>query len=150
MKLYFSMRSLVVNLSISVQMDRLMEVLEFSELEDLGFMGDVFTWRNHSHRYDRYIKERLDRAVGNRKWRTMYPAFKVINGEPRHSDHRPVILDSSCEPVFKPPSDPTFRFEAMWFQEEGCAQVVQESRNNAFMNGALCASDGVRQVADSL
>ncbi|KAK1619807.1 hypothetical protein QYE76_025324 [Lolium multiflorum] len=44
-------------------MDKFRSALEFCELEDLGFVGDLFTWRNHSHRADSYIKERLDRTI---------------------------------------------------------------------------------------
>ena len=32
---------------------------------DLGFTGDVFTWCNHNHNSDDYIKEKLDWAVAN-------------------------------------------------------------------------------------
>jgi hypothetical protein len=32
---------------------------------DLGYKGDTFTWRNHSHKKGKYIRERLDRAVAN-------------------------------------------------------------------------------------
>jgi exonuclease III len=96
------------------QMDRFREAIEFCELTDLGFMGDIFTWRNHSHRHDHYVKERLDRAVANIEWRYIYPAMKIINGEPRHSDHRPLILDTNCTPVPTPSFDHVFRFEAAW------------------------------------
>jgi hypothetical protein len=76
------------------RMDRFREALEFCELDDLGFNGDTFTWRNNSHSAENYIKERLDRAVASEGWRQRFPAFKVTNGDPRHSDHRPVIVDT--------------------------------------------------------
>jgi hypothetical protein len=31
-------------------MDRSREALEYCELHDLGFDGDIFTWRNHNHK----------------------------------------------------------------------------------------------------
>jgi hypothetical protein len=46
-------------------LDRFKEALEHCGLEDLGFSGDVFTWRNKQQREKDYIHERLDRAVGN-------------------------------------------------------------------------------------
>lgn len=46
-------------------MDRFKEALEDCGLHDLGFTGDVFTWRNQQFRDDNYIRERLDRAVAN-------------------------------------------------------------------------------------
>jgi hypothetical protein len=56
-------------------------------LRDLGFLGDKYTWRNNSHDTNKYIKERLDRTVGNRSWCNRFPYYKVIIGDPRHSDH---------------------------------------------------------------
>jgi hypothetical protein len=47
----------------------------------LGFVGDVFTWRNHHHRAEGYIKERLDRAVANIEWRGLFPLIRVVNGD---------------------------------------------------------------------
>ena len=75
-------------------MDRFREALEHCELADLGFEGDPFTWRNNNHSSDLYIRERLDRAVANKDWTSRFPLYHIINGEPRHSDHRPVIVDT--------------------------------------------------------
>lgn len=46
-------------------MDKFRAALDECDLDDLGFKGDMFTWRNHSHRREKYIRERLDRAVAN-------------------------------------------------------------------------------------
>ena len=73
-------------------LDRFRAALEACGLEDLGFKGDIFTWRNHSFKRERYIRERLDRAVANTAWRSHFPMVEVINGDPRHSDHGPVII----------------------------------------------------------
>lgn len=72
-------------------MDMFQEALEDCELHDLGFEGDVFTWRNSSHDSSRYLRERLDQAVADGEWMGRFPGYKVTNGEPRHFDHRPVI-----------------------------------------------------------
>jgi hypothetical protein len=32
------------------------EALVFCELRDLGFEGDIFTWRNHNHNANDYIR----------------------------------------------------------------------------------------------
>lgn len=73
-------------------MERFRNALADCNLDDLGFMGDIFTWRNHHHRAEGYIKERLNRAVGNVEWRRLFPLVRVVNGDPRHSDHRPIIV----------------------------------------------------------
>ena len=75
-------------------MEKFKGALEDSELMDLGIYGDVFTWRNHNHYAKNYIKERLDRAVATQAWRDQFPRVKVVNGDPRHSDHRLVIIDT--------------------------------------------------------
>lgn len=48
-----------------VFMDRFKEAMEDYEISDLGFTGDVFTWRNNQFRVDDYIRERLNRALVN-------------------------------------------------------------------------------------
>jgi exonuclease III len=104
-------------------------VLADCGLRDLGFSGDKFTWRNNSHEANRYIKERLDRAVGSREWCARFPAYKVINGDQRHSDHRPITI--LVEGTQKLPRSGngrnSFRFEAKWLEEEDCEAIV----NNA-------------------
>jgi hypothetical protein len=45
-------------------MDLFKETLEVTNLQDLGFLGDIFTWRNHNHRVEGYIRERLDVRSG--------------------------------------------------------------------------------------
>ena len=44
-------------------MDNCKKTLEECGLDDLGFVGDAFTWRNNSHDTSKYVRERLDRAV---------------------------------------------------------------------------------------
>jgi hypothetical protein len=44
--------------------EKFRHALEDCGLDDLGFVGDAFTWRNHHHQAEGYIKQRLDRAVG--------------------------------------------------------------------------------------
>lgn len=77
---------------IQQSMDMFREALEHCCLRDLGYEGDTFTWRNHNHVAENYIKERLDRAVANHQWRARYPTSRVINRDPRDSDHRLVII----------------------------------------------------------
>jgi len=56
--------------------------LEDCRLQDLGFVGDLFTWRNHLHCAKSYIKERLDRDVANMEWRSLFALVRVVNGDP--------------------------------------------------------------------
>jgi len=133
-------------------MDRFRDVLEECQLHDLGFEGDIFTWRNHSHNAKDYIRERLDRAVANDLWRGHFPSARVIHGDPRHSDHRPLIMVTDRPPdvhavwsMGKP-----FRFEASWLAEEKCAEVVADSWKAAMDGGTASVHEAVMAVAGSL
>jgi hypothetical protein len=124
--------------------------LEDAQLSDLGFVGDPFTWRNNWHVADGYIWERLDRVVANVEWRCMFPLFKIINGDPYNSDHRPVIavLNEQSKITDRSEAEPVFRFEAAWLQEEDCVQVVEGAWNRVFEEEGRVASDGIRSVGD--
>ena len=74
-------------------MENFRRALEDCELHDLGFVGDVYMWRNHHHDVASYINERLDCVVANTTWRCKFPLVRVINGDSHHSDHRPIIVD---------------------------------------------------------
>jgi hypothetical protein len=110
-------------------MDRFKETLEDYGLDDLGFVGDAFTWRNHIHTTEKYIKERLDRAVATVEWRMRFPAYKVMNVEPRHSDHRPVIVDTHGGVCKRKNSarGSLPRFEARWLEEEDCRGIIENA-----------------------
>lgn len=74
------------------QMENFRAALASCGLRDLGYVGDKYTWRNHSLDASRFVKERLDRAVGLRSWCARFPNFRVLNGDPHHSDHRPITI----------------------------------------------------------
>jgi hypothetical protein len=73
-------------------LDRFKNVLEACELDDLGFFGDIFTWRNKQITGSTHIIERLDLAVANLGWRVKFLLMQVKNGDSYHSNHRPVGL----------------------------------------------------------
>jgi hypothetical protein len=110
-------------------LDKFREALEICDLDDPGFVGDAFTWRNNNHDANKYIRERLDRAVATQAWRDRFPGFKVINGDHCHSDHRPIIVDTHG--IEKARRGPTIRsrprFEAKWLEEEDYKEVVKET-----------------------
>ena len=69
-------------------MDAFRDALVDCELEDLGYMGEMFTWKRGR------IRERLDRAVANGAWTLMHPNAVVVHFDYIRSDHRPIILDT--------------------------------------------------------
>lgn len=62
-------------------------------------------------------------------WRARFPAFKVTNRDPRHSDHRPIVVETEWEGVDLSArrSNPPFRFEAGWVDEEKCGVIVDNA-----------------------
>jgi len=111
-------------------MDRFREALDDCSLTDLGFIRDPFTWRNNCHNSDNYIRECLDRAVADDAWCSRFSNFRVINGDPRHSDHRPIIVEVNEEMRSNVrPGGKAFRFEAGWIQEEHCKTIVENAWN---------------------
>ena len=109
-------------------LDRFKMALEFCELDDLGFTGDVFTWRNKQTKGEPHVRERLDRAVANVEWRGKFPMFLVRNGDPYWSDHRPVsVLTETWQNTRRVSGSIPFKFEANWLKEEDCRGVVEEA-----------------------
>ncbi|KAF5466697.1 hypothetical protein F2P56_016602 [Juglans regia] len=101
------------------------EVLEESELHDVGWHGDKFTWSNR-HVDETFTKEILDRAVTNSKWFEAYPD-KMLEVLPvRCSDHRSIVLwfDKQVGRGKNITYKRKFRYEAAWALEEDCGSVI--------------------------
>ena len=98
-----------------------------------------------------YTKERLDRAVANSLWRAKFPLVKVINGDPRHSNHRPNIVEvGKSEGKFDgSPMQNLKKFEAQWLEEECTGRVVQ-AWSNAMDKGVSCVMEIQKKVLQEL
>lgn len=132
------------------QMDSFREAIDFCDLHDLGYEGDIFTWRNQQTRAAGYIRERLDRALANEGWRQKFPTVVVQNGDPRHSDHRPVIIITDRPLERGPGAARSFSFEAGWLEEEKCEEVVMEGWEQGVAEGLCKVDQLVRKVAGGL
>jgi hypothetical protein len=114
----------------------------------LGFSRDIFTWRNKQTTGNTHIRERLDRVVANAGWRMKFPLMHVKNGDPYHSDHRPIVVLTEMFPQRRSGGG-GFHFEASWIKEEGCRKVIEEAWNlNSVGDGRL--RESIRGVAASL
>lgn len=65
------------------------DTLNECNLFDMGFVGDIFTWRRGETR------ERKDRAVCDQRWNTMFPLARVINDDCSKSVRRPIVIDTN-------------------------------------------------------
>ena len=117
-------------------------------LRDLGCKGDKFTWRNNSHNASNYIKERLDRAVATKEWCNRFPAYTVVNGDPGHSDHKPLTIqvEASLNYLKVRNERNKFRFEARWLDEEDCETIV----NNAWGAASALHECNVAQILQKI
>lgn len=99
------------------------DMLTTCGMEDLGFKGPRFTWRNKRTGED-LIMERLDMAFANTTWREIYTSALVLVEAAVGSDHNPLILDTSYN---MGKTGRPFRFESFWTTEAGCREVVVQS-----------------------
>lgn len=61
------------------------DCLRISELEDLNFRGNTYTWWNKCR--VRPVAKKLDRILVNDAWSNLFPYAYAIFGEPDFSDH---------------------------------------------------------------
>jgi hypothetical protein len=95
------------------------DVLTECNLDDLGFVGDPFTWRRGR------IRECPDRAIANPAWLVMHPEATVQHLESMRSDHRPILLETE-RPIVSGASG-SKKFEAKWLKEDSFRDVVEEA-----------------------
>lgn len=133
-------------------MERFREALQKCDLHDLGFVGDPFTWRNNHRNAMTYTKLRLDRIVANSAWRNKFPLVRVINGDPRHSDHCPIIVDpGDTERIrWMKPLETMRKFEARWLEEFDCGARVSEAWEKALHAGEVSLLEIQRNVLKKL
>ena len=72
------------------------EVIEKNGLIDINFSGNPYTWSNRREGLAN-IKERLDRAFANDRWRLIFPRAAVLNLPSLSSDHSPIVLFTKGE-----------------------------------------------------
>ncbi|KAH7842957.1 hypothetical protein Vadar_011057 [Vaccinium darrowii] len=99
------------------------DMLSTCGLVDLEFKGPKFTWRNNRADTD-FIRERIDMAFANAKWRELYDQALVFGEAAIGSNHNPLILHTTflLHKVGKP-----FRFESFWTTEEECRGIISEA-----------------------
>lgn len=118
-------------------------VLE-SDLVDVPVEGYPFTWFK-SLGTPRAVEERLDRALANSAWFSLFPTATLHNLEAPSSDDYPILLNKS--PVERPHLYKcNFRYENAWYTEPGFKDFVidawQVHNTNLVMPKlTLCAAD---------
>ena len=109
------------------------EVIEKNGLIDINFSSNPYTWSNGREGLAN-IKERLDRAFANDRWRLIFPRAVVLNLPSSSSDHYPIVLFTEGEQrsVKRP-----FKFEEVWTRDESSWFVVEKAWNVIFQGSPL-------------
>jgi hypothetical protein len=94
--------------------------------EDMGYSGDIFTWRRGE------IRERLDRMVCDPRWASMFLLVGVVNENYSKSDHRPILINTELlAGIQAMPQKGPLKFEARWLCEESVEQIIQTAWDRA-------------------
>ncbi|KAH7848399.1 hypothetical protein Vadar_002299 [Vaccinium darrowii] len=99
------------------------DFIEKCGLNDLGFMGHPFTWRNN-RAGEGFIQERLDRVLASHSWCNQYNHASVSHIPTVDSDHYALKLD--LNPILPKVRAP-FRFDARWADDEEAHDVIQQA-----------------------
>jgi exonuclease III len=102
-------------------------------LSDLDFRGNPFTWSNHRHD-DFFTEERLDRAVANPEWYSLFKEILIFYLAARASDHCPIQASFSKDIGSAGFSyNRGFKFEDSWTYDSECFEVI----SNAWTDGGM-------------
>jgi ribonuclease HI len=126
------------------QMDGFRDALGECQLSDLGFQGPKFTWSNRRDD-DMFTIERLDRAVANSEWCSMFKEVSVYNLAARTSDHSSVQVRFATKISDLVPFHRGFKFEDCWTTDAECMDVI----DTAWHDGGL-RNDRLREVQSRL
>ncbi|KAM0872963.1 hypothetical protein ACQ4PT_038412 [Festuca glaucescens] len=135
------------------QMELFRDCLDACNLVDLGYSGPKFTWTNRQDAQCN-IRVRLDRAVANEGFSSMFEGCSVENIITTTSDHYAILISLiPCSPHLSTmPVQQGFKYEAMWRRAEDYVGVVEAAWNpdRAGPNAMQATWDNLNQMAGSL
>ena len=105
------------------QMRDFREALNECGFADLGYVGQKYTWyKQLTGRVT--VWERLDKAVANNDWISLYLGTMVKHLKCGFSDHKPIIIHLEGIPIRK---QKPWRFKQVWLKEDECRAVVESA-----------------------
>ena len=90
-----------------------------NELVDIEYEGKPWTWCSHWEGQE--IKQRLDRALGNKEWTKQFETAKCIHIEKEASDHSLIMLDTMPR---RRKGGRRFHFDKKWAQSQHIQDLI--------------------------
>ena len=112
------------------------EALLHCGLEDLGYQGYTFTWRN-GRPGAAFIEQRLDRVCATTAWQAQFAAAKVVHLQVSYSDHDPILLNTHYLAQWVCTRRRRIqRFKERWESHEECEHIIKNARTQHHPNGS--------------
>ena len=126
-----------VNRRSQSQMDGFRDTLDICGLIDLGSKGRNWTYEKKVAGGS-FTRVRLDRAVADSMWCSMFPAVEITNMAAVASDHGPIVVNLDSSLSSKKPR--MFRYEQMWERHPDLEGYVEAQWS---AGGVCCYGPGV-------
>jgi hypothetical protein len=141
------------NLRSEAQMELFRRCLDDCGLIDLGYSGPSFTWTNRQAN-DTLVRVRLDRAVANEAFSSLFDDVNVENIITTTTDHFAILirLQSFGQNSRQIPVQSGFRFEAAWLRAPDYREMLENAWRSSCDGAATLQStwDSLHAVASSL
>lgn len=104
------------------------------ELDDLRFMGSLYTWSNYS-KGPRKIVCKLDRTFSNDKLREIFMHSSVTFLNPSILDYSPCIMNCG---IINNRRKTRFKFFNMWTQHDKFLTIMKDSKKDDYEDNPMC------------
>ncbi|KAF4357137.1 hypothetical protein F8388_002342 [Cannabis sativa] len=130
-------------------MEDFQEVMDNCQLSDFCSCKSELTWGN-GHR-DMGVMERLDRALCNEEWLSMFDGADVKVLDWWESDHRALVVNLPIGAVagrsISKSRRSRFHFEEAWCEEDECKEIVDSVWER---EGGTCSASGFKKKSASV
>jgi hypothetical protein len=131
------------------QMDGFRDALDICGLADLGYTGRRWTFEKKVSG-GTFTRVRLDRAVADTEWNTIFPFAEVVNETAACSDHGPIVLKLMEENNDRH-QPKNFKYEVMWERHPELYAFVEGKWNSEQKaSSAVEVQEKLKQLGEHL